>query len=148
MDETTKNFPGGPALVAAVTILIAWLLLLAWLAMRTGAGEVEWARLLVVLGSLEAVAFAAAGAIFGTTVQRQRVEEARQQASRSEERAQKAEQTASSHAQAASNGRALAATIKARKDARTTAEGVERVGAGRPAPADDLVALAERLFPD
>lgn len=54
---TVLGFPDNP-------VIIAWLVMLAWLAFHTGAGEVQWARLLAVLGSLEAVAFAAAGALF------------------------------------------------------------------------------------
>lgn len=43
----------------------------------------DWIRILAyhtVLASLEAVAFAAVGALFGTTIQRQRVADAKKQA--------------------------------------------------------------------
>ena len=58
----------GIAMIAAVAVLIVWLGMLWWLILHTNAAEVTWARWLTVLASLEAVAFAAAGAIFGTTV--------------------------------------------------------------------------------
>lgn len=139
----------GAALIAALFIVAAWLGLLGWLAFHTGASEVEWARLLAVLGSLEAVAFAAAGALFGTTIQRRRVEEAKERATKAEDRAAQAEKSSMANAQAAVNGKALATAIKARRT-RSSAQGVERVSTGhaQEAVTDDLAALAEQLFPD
>ncbi|MGH9631269.1 MAG: hypothetical protein ACRD7E_23435 [Bryobacteraceae bacterium] len=138
----------GAGLIAALVIVAAWLAMLSWLAFRTAATEVEWARLFSILSSLEAVAFAAAGALFGTAIQRQRVQEARERAEKAEERAAGAEKSATSNAQAAVNGRALATAVKARAGARgRAAEGAERVSAGGGAK-DDLAALAEQLFPE
>ena len=64
----------------ALILLVAWLVLLTVMAFHTSASEMEWARWGSVLGSLEAVVFAAAGALFGTTVQKQRVQDANQRA--------------------------------------------------------------------
>jgi hypothetical protein len=102
------------------------------------------------LGSLEAVAFAAAGALFGTTIQRRRVEEAKERAEKADERASQAQKESAANAEAAANGKALATAIKVRRPARSSAHGVERVSTGQPQElvSDDLVALAERLFPD
>src|SRR5262249_39754714 len=65
--------PTGAALVVAVIVTAVWLGLLIWLFVDVGASDVEWSRQLVVFGSLEAVAFAVLGALFGTTVQRYRI---------------------------------------------------------------------------
>src|SRR5262245_24378171 len=141
----------GFGLIAAITVLAAWLGLLYWLILHTSATDAEWARLLVVLGSLEAVAFGAAGALFGTTIQRQRVQEAQERAEKAEGRAEKAEETASATAAAATNGKALAAAVKVRERSRGAAEGIERVTRGEQAGrrADDaLVEFAQKLFPD
>jgi hypothetical protein len=140
----------GVALIAALIVLAAWLGLLSWLAFHTGATDVQWARLGSVLGSLEAVAFAAAGALFGTTVQKQRVQEAKERAEKAENRASQAEKTSTENVQAAANGRALAIAVKARSATRAASQGVERVSAFEKSGGaeDDLVALATRLFPD
>jgi hypothetical protein len=148
----TKTDPKltGVALVAALIVLAAWLVLLSWLAFHTAATELQWARLGSVLGSLEAVAFAAAGALFGTTVQNQRVQEAKERAGKAEDRATHAEKTSTEHVQAAANGRALAVAVKARAGTRAAMRGIERVTAaeGSEDVTDDLAALATKLFPD
>jgi len=141
----------GAALAIAIIVVLAWLGLLGWLVARTGAQEVEWARLFSVLGSLEAVAFAAAGALFGTTIQKQRVNEAHARAEKAEGRASEAEKTAAEKTQAAANGRALASAVKARAAHRARpGDQLERVSAtpGAAPAVDDLAALANTLFPD
>jgi len=50
----------------------------------TNASELEWTRAVYLLSGVEAVAFAAAGFIFGREVNRQRAEKAEQRASKSE----------------------------------------------------------------
>ncbi len=136
----------GIAMIAAVAVLIVWLGMLWWLILHTDAAEVTWARWLTVLASLEAVAFAAAGAIFGTTVQRERVAKA-------ESRAAKAEDDAKGSAKEAANGRALAEAVKSRARAQpapASAGGIERTSrsTGDAPQLDDLAQLAHRLFPD
>ncbi|MGH3868918.1 MAG: hypothetical protein ACRDQ4_22920 [Pseudonocardiaceae bacterium] len=112
----------GTALAVAVTVIAVWLGVLIWALIEVNASEVTWARLLVVLGSVEAVAFAAAGALFGTTVQRQRVEDQRVRADVAESRAD-ANQTA------AINGHKLAAAVKMTRAAGADATR-ERLAAG------------------
>jgi hypothetical protein len=135
--------------IAALVVVGAWLAFLSWLTFNTSASEVVWARLFSVLGSLEAVAFDAAGALFGTTVQKQRVEDARDRAEKAEGRASGAEKTAAEYVQNAANGRALATAVKARRGIRAGTPGLEQVtGADLPKEVnDDLVSLAETLFP-
>jgi hypothetical protein len=131
-------------------VLAAWLALLSWLAFHTGATELQWARLGSVLGSLEAVAFAAAGALFGTTIQKQRVADANERAGKAEDRAARAEKTSTEHTQAVANGRALAAAVKARAGSNAAVQGIDRITATETSrkATDDLAALAATLFPD
>lgn len=124
---------GGVGLVAAVIVLAAWFVFVLYLAFHSGAPEQQWARLTGVFSSIEAVAFGAAGALFGTSIQKQQIQD-------SKERAEQAEQKATDHADAAAKGRALATAVKAHAVARTA------ITAAR--PVDDLAAMAERLFPD
>jgi hypothetical protein len=140
----------GIALVAAIVVLAAWLLLLVWLAFNTSLQEVAWSRLLVVLGSMEAVAFGAAGALFGTQIQRQRVQDAQRYAENAEAKTADAEHRASANADAAIKGRTLAAVVKAKGRTRTDRPGTERLSAaGEPEhDRDEIVALAKELFPD
>jgi hypothetical protein len=141
--EDGRATPGTPltgvALAVAVAVIAVWLGFLVWIIVEVDASEVAWSRLLVVLGSVEAVAFAAAGALFGTTVQRQRVEDQR-------DRADAAESRADANETAAVNGHKLAAAVKATRGA--GAAGRERLSA-EAGPADDpLLEMANRLFPD
>ncbi len=140
----------GPALAAALVVLAAWLLLLVWLAFNTSLQEVAWSRLLVVLGSMEAVAFGAAGALFGTQIQRQRVQDAQRHAANAETKAADAEHRASANADAAIKGKTLAAVVKAKGRTRAGRLGTERLSAaGEPEhEQDEIVALAHELFPD
>jgi hypothetical protein len=119
-------------------VIVVWLGFLIWLLVEVNTSEVTWTRLLVVLGSVEAVAFAGAGALFGTTVQRQRVEDQRA-------RADGAESRADAYQTDAINGHKLAAVVKATRaaGAETTRE---RLAAG--SGHDPLLELANQLFPD
>jgi len=139
----------GAGVWAAFLVLAAWLALLTWLTAHTAIPDSEWARLLVVFGSIESVAFAAAGALFGTTIQGKRVQEAKQQAEKAEQQAAEERNAAKANAQAAVNGKSLAAVIKSRAKTRSSNSGVERVSTRSAADADDdLVALSKELFPD
>jgi len=141
--DGTRPSLSGVALAVAVGVIVVWVGFLVWLLVEANATEVTWSRLLVVLGSVEAVAFAAAGALFGTSVQRQRVEDQRA-------RADAAESRASANETAAVNGQKLAAAIKVTRagGARAALGTREELSAdARPEP-DPLLELANRLFPD
>jgi uncharacterized membrane protein YsdA (DUF1294 family) len=88
----------GASLIAAAIVLTGFGIFVVFLLGKSGADEVKWARLAWVFSSVEAVAFGAAGALFGSTIQRSRAEKAEEQARQS------------SHE--AANGRALAAVLK------------------------------------
>ncbi|MFF2009614.1 hypothetical protein ACFVWY_11135 [Streptomyces sp. NPDC058195] len=138
-DDAAAGRPlAGTALAVAVTVITLWLALLVWLAFHADANDVTWSRLLVVLGSVEAVAFAAVGALFGTSIQRQRVADLTARTEAAEVRADASET-------AALNGHRLAAAVQA-----TRAPGggdMEQLTSGSRSGADPLLALADRLFP-
>ncbi|WP_203759334.1 hypothetical protein [Actinoplanes octamycinicus] len=131
---------GRAALGVAVCVVAAWLALLGWLLASVDATDVTWERLLAVLASLQAVAFAAAGALFGTSVQGQRVAEQRQRADAAEVRAAAGEQ-------ARINGEKLAAGVKLDRAGRA-GNGRQPLSADRAGEPDPLLDLAQRLFPD
>jgi hypothetical protein len=99
--------------------------------------EVSWTRLAWLFASVEAIAFGAAGALFGATIQRQRAE--------------KAESAASQNADAAAKGRALAETLKAEEPSGSASEGFEAFGSAVPSEAAQVAqrhaSLARELFP-
>jgi hypothetical protein len=98
-DLSQKATPSRLAIGAAVTMLLIWLAFAGFLLSQSATTDVEWARLAWVFTSIEAVAFAGAGLLFGTAVNRQRAE--------------KAEQRAETNQKDAEAGRTLAAAIKA-----------------------------------
>jgi hypothetical protein len=130
----------GTALVSAIVVLLAFGVLIAFLASQVAAPETAWTRLAWLFTSVEAIAFGAAGALFGSNIQRQRAE--------------RAEEAAQQNSTAAARGHALAATIKADDLATHENAGEERLG-GRgvdPRSASASVAarhaaIARELFP-
>ena len=97
---------GGPALWTAVGALVAWIAFSIVLLFNISKNETEWTRIAWVFGSIQSVAFAAAGALFGTAVQQQNVSTAQQQAAA-------AKQDADQQRDAATKGRALGAVMQA-----------------------------------
>lgn len=124
---------------AAIGILVVFGLILLWM-MHVGRNEadLQWGRLLVLYQGVEALAFAAAGALLGTQVQRAQVDAAETRAERLDvERSE-----ASSRADRAETaGRALRHAIESAAPARGALESQE-VEDG------SLTELARRLFPD
>lgn len=129
-----------PAVVVAVIVLVAFAAFVLFLVGQVNEDEVAWTRLAWIFASVEAIAFGAAGALFGSSIQR--------------ERAEKAEDAAQENAQDAANGRALAEAIKAEAPAEAAGGvgGIESLGPGPQRDAAASVAarhaeLARRLFP-
>lgn len=90
----------GVALAAyLVAVLVLW--------GQVDADDLRWARRLYLLGGLEAIAFAATGAVFGATVQRQSTK-------REVEGREKAEQQVSELSPKAQLGDALRAAVEAK----------------------------------
>ena len=147
-DAKEQQKLAGSGMIAAFVVLVAWLGLIIWLTTHTSISDAEWARLLAVLASLEAVALTAAGALFGVSVQRQRVQDAKERAEKAEERATDAQNAANENAEKAANGKALATAIKARAGKRSSSDGIERVSARTSEVDDELLELSNKLFPD
>ena len=145
MTESPKQELAGTALYVAVVVVIFWLGMLAWLAWRALiATDMQWSRLLALLSSLEAVTFGAAGALFGTQIQRQRVKDALG-------RAEKAEKDSDANKDAAIKGRALAAAVKSevkQTKASTQSHETMSVEANRANPITTAQYLARDFFPD
>jgi small-conductance mechanosensitive channel len=125
----------GIALLVAVAVLIAFTAFVGFMITQRGAAETPWTRLAWLFSSVEAIAFGAAGALFGSSIQRQRAETA--------------ENTAKENQEAASKGRALAEALKsevpAPPDASTESFGGRRNASG---PVEERhAALARSLFP-
>jgi hypothetical protein len=128
----------GATLYAAIAVLIAFAVLVAYLVGEVDTDdEVRWTRLAWLFASVEAIAFGAAGALFGASVHR--------------ERAQRAEAAAKENAEAAANGRALAAALKAEDSSAGSGAGLESFEEQRPSEAARLAKrhaeLARSLFP-
>ena len=129
--------------VVATAVLVAFGVLVVFMLSKASSADTpdnDWSRLTYVFGSVEAIVFAAAGAIFGTTVQRSNTV-------RAEQRADSQQQRADAHAEDAAKGRTLAKAVKQSAAAAPGGE-VESFGAGASRPAVDLAALAEELFPE
>ena len=118
----------GWALVAALVVLIGFAVFVVVMIVSTDVREPTWTRLAWVFASVEAIAFGAAGALFGSTIQRQRAEAAEDRAVRNE--------------RDANNGRSLATQLKA--EAAVPTPGLE---AATPVAAR-YAELARLYFPD
>jgi hypothetical protein len=87
----------GVRLAAAGIALLLWAAFTGFMIAQTNTGnEIEWTRLAYLFASVEAIAFGAAGALWGTTINRQRAEQA--------------EKRAAANERDASSGRALASS--------------------------------------
>lgn len=130
--QTTARL-SGLALAVAIVVLVVFGAFVFFMIVNVKAEEVTWTRLGWLFGSVEAVAFGAAGAIFGNTIQRAQTE--------------KAEQRADKNEKDAGNGRVLAIALKT-----TAPASPDRERFGPSAAPDALLAqhaaLADRLFPD
>jgi hypothetical protein len=124
----------GVPMVVAVGAVLIWLAFVIVLLTRSDAESEQWTRLTFVFASVQALAFAGAGALFGVTVQSARVE--------------KAERAAEENAEDAANGRALAAYTIADEEAGEEGELESLPGAGSAATVRRRHAeVARRLFP-
>lgn len=129
----------GPALWMAIFAVVVWIGFSVLLIVRAGTNDTEWSRIAWVFGSIQAIAFAAAGALFGTAVQQQNVSNAQQQAAT-------AKQDADQQRDAATKGRALAATMQAEGAAQagTPTDDRKPTGPDGAPAADPATVLAKR----
>jgi hypothetical protein len=125
----------GWALAAAVVVLILFGGFVGFLLSELNASEVRWSRLTWLFASVEAIAFGAAGALFGSSIQRSRAENAEAQARE--------------HVEDAAKGRALAATVIADANGDQNGSGLESLGPEQEATsARKHAEIARALFPD
>ena len=124
--------------VVAAGAVLLWAVFAAILLRNAGTKEADvWTHLTFVFASVQGIAFAAAGALFGTAVQQDRVKNA--------------ESRADSAQDAAGNGRALALMLQSEAaPAGAGAEARDQTTPGDSAPADEVrrrhAALARSLF--
>lgn len=112
----------------------------------TAVNEIEWGRNVYLYSGLEALAYAAAGFLFGREVNRQRAEGAEHRAAQAQQDASAARRAAASHA---ANGQALAASVRALDDSqpRAAAELMDDKPAPRSPDIKALRHIADSLFP-
>jgi hypothetical protein len=145
-----------PLGVAVITLVCFGLMLIYMLSLTSSASELQWQRAVYLLSGVEAIAFAAAGFLFGKEVHRQQAEQATARADKAEEKAAAAQQNAilanRTAIEVRTRARALTAAIdaKAATYAQSTPPG-STIPPGQP-PAfqtdlEDLQRLANELFP-
>lgn len=129
----------GWPLVTAIAAFVSYAALIIVMVLSRNSEEVAWSRLVYIFASIQALAFAAAGALWGTTV--------------NQARAEKAESAAEQNSRDASNGRALAAAITADTLVETPVDQDRNVRGNVPRFEDSQsvasrhAAIAARLFP-
>jgi len=123
-------------------VVLVYMVAVFFLWRDAGSADLLWTRRLYLLGGLEALAFAAAGAIFGVAVQRPKVAEEQQLRTQAEKRASEAEDRTAVLEPKANVGDALEAVIRAKASAVGTSS--ERYAGNAPV-ADVSEDLAELL---
>jgi hypothetical protein len=139
---------GAVPLVVAIIILVYFGTVIKQMFGLTGpsVGEIQWGRNAYLYGGVEALAYAAAGFLFGREVNRQRAEKAEQTADRALQETGVAQRVA---AHSVANGRALAEGVRALENVQSerrvasldAASGSERTEIRM------LRGMADRFFP-
>jgi hypothetical protein len=124
----------GIPLVVAIFLVALWVGATIWMATHVVYEDPLWQKLVLIFHSIETVAFAAAGAILGTQVNK--------------ERADKAEQRASTAEEAATKGKNLAAVVKAEAGMGTKIGGKATELEFLAHPDRESLRLARQLVPD
>jgi hypothetical protein len=123
--------------ITAVVLIVLFVVFIAVMVVLRASAQ--WDRLVYLFGGLEALVFGAAGALFGTGVQRGQTAQAQETAVRERDRADANETTAR-------HGESLADVIRVKAGAAAALTGAEgrgaRPGAGGPV-AGEAAALAE-----
>jgi cytochrome bd-type quinol oxidase subunit 1 len=141
-----------PLTVVAIVILAGFAVLLYHMyQVAPTREETLWNRSLVLFGSVEAIAFTAAGYLFGKEVHREQAQKAEQ---RAEEKTAEAGAARAAAAEAKAKGESLKKAIEAKQPSLsrgTMDESLQpRAGGGDPAGGaalNELATLAQSLFP-
>lgn len=132
------------ATIVAVALIVTYVIFLALQWNQVNATDLSWSRRSDLLGGVEALAFAAAGALLGTTIQRQVTRKAEDQAADAERQAREQKARADANQVAAEKGRALhhLATVKAQQQAAASAAaGTRAFGGQQGSPGGDLAEM-------
>ena len=135
--------------IVAIAALLAFAWFIIYMLGLTQAEEPEWTRAVYLFTGVEAIAFAAAGFLFGREVHRKEAQKAGERADAADKRATEAQNSATN---AAVKGNALAEAIRVKakgqrsKTAPYTILGADKAVEATQADFDELVALANRLF--
>jgi hypothetical protein len=123
----------------AMALIAVYLVALGLQWFAAGLDEPEWSRRLHLLGGLEALAFAGAGAVLGTTIQRQVTRKA-------EEEAAEAKTRANQNQSAAEKGRALhaLAVTKAQQASEPATRDLDQAAVSGDGALAELVELGNR----
>ena len=150
-----SNFATGVALVIAIAALAFFVVQVFYMQslMKANVPELEWTRAVYLFGAVEALAFAAAGYLWGREVNRQRAEKAEARADKSQGEAQNANSTAAqvvAKAESLKKLVALKAGTLAQKAQLYGSLGEHAASATQTSTQNDLqeiAALAQDLFP-
>jgi hypothetical protein len=131
-----RRLSGAPLVAAMIAILLWAVFVIVMIFAADDESDVTWARLAFLLASVEAVAFAAGGALWGASIQR--------------ERAEKAETRAAQNEQDAASGKSLGRVLIEDEtlESRAGAPGVQRLGGEGRGVVERHASLARALFPD
>ena len=109
---TQRGVPGMFIFGTAIAVLLAFGFLVWWMLAHTSANDVTWTRQIYLYGSVEAIVFAAAGALFGVQVKRAETSRAQMLVSQATRDAHEAKQSAHLAEADAEKGRTIAATAR------------------------------------
>jgi hypothetical protein len=148
-----ENGLSNTATIVALIVLGGFAGLLYYLfTISSGADEILWSRSMFLYGGVEALAFAAAGFLFGKEVHRQQAESAE---ARAREKTNEAEAAAKEAAMANAKGRSLAKAVAAKvAEAPRRAEAYGPLGHPEAAQSlarsdlEEIERFARELFPD
>jgi hypothetical protein len=115
------------AVYVGIGIIVGFAALVVFMLIGSSQSELDWSRKVYIFGSVEAIAFTAAGYFFGKEVHRERAENAEKSAEKNREKAdaadkQRAEaehreaEAKSRETEARANGNALAAAVTSKAD--------------------------------
>ena len=90
--KTSNAFKDNLAAIFGIIVLVAYAGFIFYMLTLTSLPDTGWNRAVYLFGGTEAIAFAAAGAIFGQTVQRQQTKEAKDDAKQAKQDKARAEQ--------------------------------------------------------
>jgi hypothetical protein len=112
----------------AVVILVGFIGSTIFMLLQSSLSDIQWSRDIYLFGGIEAIAFAAAGFLFGTQVQRQQVQAANDRAQQADTHAQDATERAMSATATAAATQAKADAVAAVVRSKAAAEGAFSLG--------------------